>query len=119
MKMKIMSNLRQILFVLTIILATAMIAVFMYELLWCLDTANIGNVTNSIANNNQISARDIQNVSSNLTNNNVTFPSSGENLTNPGTIAVTVIFSALGVILFYLIFLTPFNVPLLLYKSSF
>nr|YP_010697773.1 hypothetical protein P1R16_mgp23 [Porodaedalea niemelaei]WCF76669.1 hypothetical protein [Porodaedalea niemelaei] len=96
--MKNMSNIRQILFVLTIVLATALIAVFIYELLWCLDTANFSNVTNSIANNNQIAAREVQNVSTNLTNN-VTLPSPTDNINNPGTLAVTVIFSTLGVIL--------------------
>lgn len=96
--MKIMNNLRQILFVLTIVIATALIAVFIYELLWCLDTANFSNVTNSIANNNQIAAREVQNVSTNLTNN-VTLPSATENISNPGTLALTIIFSTLGVII--------------------
>nr|YP_010697816.1 hypothetical protein P1S03_mgp29 [Porodaedalea chrysoloma]WCF76777.1 hypothetical protein [Porodaedalea chrysoloma] len=96
--MKNMSNIRQILFVLTIVLATALIAVFIYELLWCLDTANFSNVTNSVANNNQIAAREVQNVSTNLTNN-VTLPSATDNLNNPGTLAVTDIFSTLGVII--------------------
>nr|YP_009690153.1 hypothetical protein PPIT_000052 [Porodaedalea pini]QEG56933.1 hypothetical protein PPIT_000052 [Porodaedalea pini] len=98
-KMKIMNNSRQILFALSILLATAMIAIFLYDLLSNLGSDNVAHVTsnNNVILNNQMSVRSVQNASNFTTN--VTYPSATENLTNPGTLAVTIIFSALGLIL--------------------
>ena len=62
MNMKI----KQLLLTLFFLVATALMAVFIYELLTSLDSENLVNATqNNVINNNQISIRDVKNITSN------------------------------------------------------
>lgn len=68
-------NFKQIFFTIIIIIATALIAVFIYDYLTSLDTGNIANVTTQNTNvvlNNQISARDLKNVTNTITSDKST-----------------------------------------------
>ena len=62
MNMKI----KQLLLTLFFLVATALMAVFIYELLTSIDSENLVNATqNNVINNNQVSIRDVKNITSN------------------------------------------------------
>lgn len=80
---------KNLIFSLFILIATAMLAIFIY------DTLNADNLVEVSANhnivlNNQISIRDIKNVTSNLTSNNVTFPTNPAVNTTTSTTVITI-----------------------------
>lgn len=92
-------------------------AIFIYDLLTILDTGNLVNVTssNNVMLNNQISARDVNNIANNLTSNNTntTTPfNDGANIHDPLLIAVLT-FAGVG-----LLFLISIDVAIIYWKIT-
>lgn len=80
-------KLRQIVITLVIILTSAMITIFILDLLNNLDTQNLVNVTNqnNIVVNNQVSTRDLKNTTSNFNNTNSTIIPNTETSNSPAS----------------------------------
>nr|YP_010470497.1 hypothetical protein N4M07_mgp067 [Inonotus hispidus]UVF37985.1 hypothetical protein [Inonotus hispidus] len=90
-------KIKNILITLFILLATSIITIFMYDLLTNLDSENLATVTtqnNNVVINNQISARDLTNVTNTITNN-ITDSTNHTDLKDPATIALLSITSVL------------------------
>ena len=89
-------NLRKILFAIFIIVATSMLALFIFEFLNNFDSLVGFNYQNDFGFNNQMSIRDVKNVTSsvtsdnstNTTTSNATFPSLNKGIKDPWAIAV-------------------------------
>nr|YP_010470529.1 hypothetical protein N4M07_mgp035 [Inonotus hispidus]UVF38017.1 hypothetical protein [Inonotus hispidus] len=90
-------KLKQLFCTLFILVTASMLTIFIYDLLTNLDSENLATVTtqnNNVIINNQISARDLKNVTDTITNN-ITDSTNHTDLKDPATIALLSITSVL------------------------
>nr|YP_010470455.1 hypothetical protein N4M07_mgp005 [Inonotus hispidus]UVF37943.1 hypothetical protein [Inonotus hispidus] len=90
-------KLRQIIITLVIVIATAMITIFPLGLLNNLESVNIVTSQNNTIINNQVSTRDLNNITSNFNNTNSTVISNNETSPTSWILAVALLGGAVVV----------------------